>query len=125
MGKSKAYSFSDAKSDLYDRLLETCDDVERKGVTMPYTSLNGHMFSFLDKSGSLGLRLPEKERENFLRKYQASLFEAHGSVLKEYVLVPEKLFENTKELKTYFDISVEYIKSLKPKPPTKKRKTSN
>lgn len=125
MGIKKAYSFPGVKLELYDKLIKTREDLERKGASMPYTSLNGHMFSFLDNTGSLGLRLPEEARETFLRKYETTLCEAHGTVLKEYVLVPGKLFESTKELKKYFDISVEYIKSLKPKPTAKKRKTSN
>ncbi len=125
MGSKKPYSFPGVKSELYDKLIKTREDIDRKGAAMPYTSINGHMFSFLDNTGSLGLRLPEETREDFLRKYETTLCEAHGAVLKEYVLVPEKLFENTNELKKYFDISVEYIKNLKPKPTTKKRKTSN
>ena len=36
---------------LYDKLIETNTMIERKGKTTPYTSLNGHMFSFLDKTG--------------------------------------------------------------------------
>ena len=84
------------------------------------------MFSFLDKAGSLGLRLPEDARKDFLKKYDTALCEAYGTVLKEYVLVPEKLFESTAQLKKYFDISIEYVKSLKPKSPIKKiKKTSN
>ena len=66
---------------------------------MPYTSFNGNMFSFLDKHGSCGIRLPEKEREDFLKKYKTKLFETHGTVLKEYVTVPDDLLQKTKELK--------------------------
>ena len=42
------------KLDLYDRLIDSHPDIERKGVSMPYTSLNGHMFTYLSKTGSLG-----------------------------------------------------------------------
>jgi hypothetical protein len=35
---------------------------------MPYTSLNGHMFSFLTETGTMALRLPAGEREAFLKK---------------------------------------------------------
>ena len=108
--------------DLYDKLIGTNPKVERKGATMPYTSLNGHMFSFIAKDGTFGLRLPEAARESFLKKYKTKLCEAYGIVLKEYVLVPDKLFKNTNELKPYFDISFDYIKSLKPKPATKNKK---
>jgi len=43
------------------------------------------------------------------------LFETYGVVKKDYVTVPEKLLENTKELKKYLEISYEYTKTLKPK----------
>ena len=108
--------------DSYDRLIATNPGVERKGATMPYTSLNGHMFSFIAKDGTFGLRLPEEARDKFLKKYKTRLVEAYGIVLKEYVLVPDKLFMNTKELKPYFDISFAYIKSLKPNPTSKSKK---
>lgn len=107
------------KIDLYEKLIPGIRGIERKGATMPYTSLNGNMFSFLDKHGSCGMRLPEKEREDFLKKYKTSLFETHGTVLKEYVTVPENLLKNTKELKKWFAKSYTYVQTLKPKP-TKK-----
>lgn len=101
---------------LYANLVETNPAIERKGVAMPYTSHNGHMFSFLSPNGTLALRLSEKDRENFLKKYKASLMEAHGVIMKEYVTIPGKLLKNTKELKVWLDASYNYIKSLKPKP---------
>lgn len=107
------------KIDLYDQIIKTNPGIEQKGATIPYTSMNGHMFSFLDKAGSLCLRLPKEVKEDFLKKYKTTLCKSYETVLKEYVLVPEKLFENTKELKKYFDVSFEYVKNLKPKP-TKK-----
>jgi len=99
----------------YDKLIETLPGIERKGATMPYTSLNGHMFSLLDKDGTFALRLPEDVLEQFLKKYKTKLHETYGTVLKEYAVVPEKLFKNTKELAPYFKQSVDYIKTLKPK----------
>jgi len=103
----------------YNRLVETIPAVERKGATVPYTSLNGNMFSFLNSEGRLGLRLPETARENFLTKYKTALCVEYGTVMKEYVAVPADLLNNTEELKEYFLISYEYVKTLKPKP-TKK-----
>lgn len=41
--------------------------------------------------------------------------------MKEYVVVPDQLLKKTKELKTYFDLSVAYVGSLKPKPTTKRK----
>lgn len=105
---------------LYDTLVATNPKIERKGAANPYTSLTGHMFSYMNSSGSLALRLPEKEREEFLKKYKTTLFEAYGAIMKEYVTVPDSLLKNTKELKKYFELSVAYIKTLKPKATTKK-----
>jgi hypothetical protein len=36
---------------LYDKLVATNPAIGRKGATVPYTSLNGHMFSYLSKGG--------------------------------------------------------------------------
>jgi hypothetical protein len=105
--------------DLYRKLVATIPSVELKGATVPYTSLNGNMFSYLSKEGKLELRLPEKEREAFLKKYKAKLCEAYGKVQPEYVEVPDSLLTATKELKKYFDCSYTYVSSLKPKPTTK------
>lgn len=104
--------------DLYEKLVATSPGIGRKGATVPYTSLNGNMFSFINKEGSLGIRLPAESREPFLKKYRTTLVTAYGMVMKEYVAVPEDLLKNTKELAPYFRMSVEYVKSLKPKPTT-------
>ena len=40
----------------YERLVATIPGVERKGKTMPYTSVNGNMGSYLPKSGRLALK---------------------------------------------------------------------
>ncbi len=109
---------------LYEKLVATDPSIERKGATMPYTSHNGNMFSLLDKNGSLALRLSEKDWEDFLKKYKAKLHEAYGTVLKEYVSVPDSLLKNTKELKKYFALSVAYVKTLKPKATTKTKSTA-
>lgn len=104
---------------LYDKLIKTHPDIERKGVKLPYTSFNGHMFTFLSEAGVLAIRLPKDEREAFLKKYATTLMESHGAIMKEYVTVPKNLLKKTKELKKYLDISYEYVKTLKPKPQKK------
>ena len=109
--------------DRYEKLIATNPNVERKGATMPYTSVNGHMFSFLTKTGRLALRLPEQDREAFLKKFNTKLCEQNGTVLKEYVEVPDALLAKTTELKKFFERSYAYVASLKPKP-TKKKKNA-
>ena len=79
------------KLELYRKLVATNPSVELKGATMPYTSLNGHMFSFLTKTGTLALRLPTKERDAFLKKYKTQRCEQYGTVMEEYVEIPDKI----------------------------------
>ena len=104
----------------YEALIASHPEVERKGAAMPYTSLNGHMFSFLTKAGKLALRLPEQERVAFLKKYKTVLCEQNGAVLKEYAEVPDALLAKTGELQKYFGMSHAYVATLKPKPTKKK-----
>jgi hypothetical protein len=106
---------------LYEKLVATNPEVERKGDTMPYTSRGGHMFSLLAKDGTLGLRLPDGVRDAFLKKYKTKLLEQYGCVMKEYVVVPPTLLRKTAELKPYFDQAHAYVGSLKPKPTTRKK----
>ena len=107
---------------MYEKLVATNPSVKRKGATVPYTSLNGHMFSYLSKEGKLALRLPGAEREAFLKKYKAKLCDAYGRVQPEYVEVPDALLSSTRELKKYFDCSYAYVGSLKPKAGAKKKR---
>jgi len=103
---------------LYDKLIATIPEIQRKGAANPYTSLNGNMFTLLHQS-RLAIRLPEGKREDFLKKYKTTLFEAYGTVMPEYVAVPDALLKKTKELRKYLELSYEYVKTLRPKP-TKK-----
>jgi hypothetical protein len=120
MGKAAAAAPAD-KLELYEKLVASNPSVKRKGATMLYTSWNGHMFSFLTKTGKLALRLPSEERAAFLKKYKTALCEQYGAVLEEYVEVPDALLKKTQDLKKFFDLSYAYVGSLKPKP-TKRKK---
>ena len=122
MAKTPAEAIPPGKLQLYEKLEATNPKVERKGDTVPYTSLNGHMFSYLSKEGKLALRLPEKERDGFLKKYKAKLCEAYGKVQPEYVEMPDAVLAKTAELKAFFDCSFAYVASLKAKPTAKKKK---
>lgn len=107
---------------LYDKLISTNPKIERKGATMPYTAVNGNMFTLLDPSGTLALRLGEVELEKFLKKHKTKLFEAYGCVMKEYVAVPDALLKNTKEMQKYLELSHAYAKTLTPKASKKQAK---
>jgi TfoX/Sxy family transcriptional regulator of competence genes len=117
---AKKQSTSTGNVALYDKLIATIPEIERKGDANPYTSLNGNMFTLLHQS-RLAIRMPEDERAKFLKKYKTTLFEAYGAVMQEYVAVPDSLLANTKELQKYLALSYDYAKTLKPKPTKKKR----
>ena len=115
MAKNIKSTIPQDKLDAYKKLIASNPKIELKGATVPYTSYNGHMFSYFEKDATFGLRLPEKEKEAFLEKYKTTLFVSYGIVKKDFVLVPDTLLMNFKEFKPYFDISFNYVASLKAK----------
>ena len=96
----------------YDKLVDGNLNFVRKGKTMPYTSANGYMFSLLNKSAEFGIRLPKESAEKFKKKYNTTIFMSYGSVMKDYVLVPEQLLEKPKILRAYLQKSYEHVMSL-------------
>lgn len=122
MGTKKSLAETPDKVALFDKLIATIPEIERKGDTNPYTSYNGNMFTHLSAEGVLAIRLPEKERNAFILKYKTRLNISYGVVRKEYVEVPDMLLNQTGELKKYLAISYAYVKTLKPKPTTKIKK---
>jgi hypothetical protein len=98
----------------YAALVATVREAELKGAKMPYTSMNGNMYSYLGENG-VALRLPAGARDEFLAKYQTVLYHTHGIVQKEYVTVPAELLAKTDELAPYFRASFDYAKTLRPK----------
>ena len=91
-----------------------------KGAKNPYTSRNGHMFSFLAADGSMALRLSEELGEQFQSEYESGPVMSYGSVMRGYVSVPEELLANPAELAAWFDKAWDWIGSL-PAKPTKKK----
>ncbi len=106
---------------LYEKMVATNPAIERKGDTMPYTSVNGNMYSVVYKDGTVTLRLPEEARTVFMKKYKTTHPVQYGAVLKEYVVIPDILLKKTAELEPYFDLSYEYACLLKAKPARKKK----
>jgi hypothetical protein len=115
MATAKKSKIPPAALELYEKLIATNPEIERKGDVHPYTSVNGHMFTYLDQTGIMGMRLPHEEVEAFLKKYKTKLFESYGVVKKDWAAVPDSLLKNTKELQKYLQISYAYTKTLKPK----------
>lgn len=103
------------KLDLYEKLVELFPEVKRKGAKNPYTSVNGHMFSFLMQDGILALRMSKPQREAFMEEFKTEQPITYNTVMKEYVSVPDELLQDTKKLSDYFQTSYDYALSLKPK----------
>ena len=92
-----------------------------KGAKNPYTSRNGHMFSFLDADGSMALRLSDELGEEFKSIYDSGPVIQYGSVMRGYVSVPMVLLADTNELTAWFDKAYDWIGTLAPNP-TKRKK---
>ena len=109
------------KLKLYDRLISTVPEQKRKGKTSAYTSLNGHMFSFLDKNNEFSFRFSEPEKKTLMEKYGAKESIQYNSVMRGYIVVPEEIENDFDKLSDLFHKSFEYIKTLKPKPSKKNK----
>jgi hypothetical protein len=118
MAKSEA---SEETIELYKKLVEATPNIELKGKNMLYTSHNGHMHSFVAKEGYLAIRFSEEEKEAFILKYDSEPAISYGAVMRGYAVIPDALLAKIDELAPYLEMSLAYIKTLKPKPTTKKK----
>ena len=104
------------KLELYRRLIATHPEIELKGgKKLPYTSVNGHMFSSLTKDGRVGLRLSAEDREAFMAEYGAVPFRNYGANIREHVEIPDQMLEDPQSAAPYLAASYAYTKTLKPK----------
>ena len=103
------------KLERYDNLIAQFPHIERKGKTVPYTSTNTYMFTFLDKEGTMDLRLGNEDLEDFKETHQSENSVQHGTIMADFVNVPETLFEDWTQLKEYVQMSYDYTNTLKPK----------
>lgn len=112
---------SEETIELYKKLVEATPNIEWKGKNMLYTSCNGHMHSFIAKEGYVAIRFSEEEKEAFIKKYDSEPAISYGAVMRGYAVIPHSLLEKTDELIPYLEKSLAFIKTLKPKPTTKKK----
>ena len=118
MVSKKQDILSKEKLEQFEKLVQMVGGLDiKEGFGFPYCSINGNMFCFMAKTGSVGIRLPKEMREQFLKKYNTVLFENHkGPIMKEYVQVPDELMNQLEILVPYVKSSFEFVKTLKPKP---------
>ena len=121
MAKPEARAGADRLA-LYDALLATNPAIVRKGAAMPYTSVNGNMFSLLTADiRTLALRLPAPARDDFLKTHKTTLCVQYGAVMPDYMSAfPPPYWRRPGSLRGYLALSYQYACSLKPKATTKK-----
>lgn len=112
-------SQDEGKRALYMKAIDACPQIEGKGKVISYTSVNGHMSSQFSKEGDVGIRLCKEDREAFLQKYDSHLLVSYGATMKEYVVVPDNLLNDTDTVSYYLHKAHEHVSSLKPKPSKK------
>ncbi|MFT4648108.1 MAG: hypothetical protein ACI87O_002219 [Planctomycetota bacterium] len=109
--------------ELYEELVATQPEFRIKGRATAYTSLNGHMFSFMTKEGGLVMRLGQEQQEVFVKKHRSGPVIQNNATMRGYVHVPDSLLQRTAEAAKWFQASVDHIRSLEPratgKPKTK------
>ncbi len=86
-----------------------------KGAKNPYTSRNGHMFSFLDPQGTMALRLSDEMTDEFRARYDSGDVEQYGATMRGYSSVPHDLMSDTGTLAHWLDRAWEWIGTLDPK----------
>lgn len=108
--------------DQYTAYIQEWGKVERKGKKIPYTSHNGHMFTFLDTAnGYLAVRLSKEEKAAFNEKHNQGDVIQHNSVMNGYVEIPKEMFADKKAVFEMLDQSFAFVSSLEPKPSKKKK----
>jgi hypothetical protein len=114
MAKAK-YPGPAARLALYEDLVASVDDVERKGAANPYTSRNGYMTSFIDKVGEVSIRLDKPDREAFIEQFDSRISTQYGKNMPQFVVVPDGLLERPDEIRTWFIRSWQWVGTLEPK----------
>jgi len=100
---------------IYDEIVSQCPDIVRKGKSVPYTSANGHMFSFINKAGDLGMRFSLEDQDKYMNEFSTSFFESHGATMKGYILITDAMLKDKDLLIRLLRESHNYVKSLKSK----------
>jgi hypothetical protein len=103
----------------YRAVVEASGNGEVKGAKSPYTSRNGHMFSFLDGEGTMALHLSKELETEFRSRYESGPVIQYGRTMRGYSSIPPGLFAETEVLREWYDRAWEWIGTLEPKP-TKK-----
>jgi len=103
------------KLKIYDELVSRCPRFQRKGKTMPYTSANGHMFSFFNKDNEIGIRFSKEVQKEYMEKYDTTIYKSYNAVMREYILITNEMMEDLNNVVKLLNESFDYVMSLEPK----------
>lgn len=100
---------------LFEQFKPAGDDVERREMFgSPAYIVNGNMAFGLHEENFV-LRLPQAERERFVKLTGGRLFEpAPGRIMRDYVVSSKALRQTPQALGKWLDMAVNYARSLKP-----------
>ncbi len=73
------------------------------------------MFSFLDPTGVMALRLSDELTEQFRSEFESGPVMQYNSVMRGYSSVPPELLADSDTLVEWFDRSYDWIGTLPPK----------
>ncbi|MGI9666042.1 MAG: hypothetical protein ACR2N2_02930 [Acidimicrobiia bacterium] len=104
---------------IYRDLIDEIPDLQLKGKTMPYTSMNGNMFSFVSKEGILAFRLSKDRQAEYLDEHPGTTVEQYGATMRGYVEVTEVVLDDKQTTASLWSDCVANARTLDPKP-TKK-----
>ena len=108
--------------DQYTKHIKTWGKVERKGKKNPYTSHNGHMFTFFDTNENyMAVRLDKKQQEAYFEATGTGPVIQYNSVMRGYIRLTDEIFNDFNKFEEWLEKSWDYINSLDPKPTTKRK----
>lgn len=97
----------------FEKIIPDLQGVEkRKMFGYPVTFINGNMFMGVH-GNSIILRLSDNDRKEFLKLKSAKQFEPMpGRPMKEYVVIPEWMFDDKFIINSWTEKSFEYVSGL-------------
>ena len=107
---------------LYVAAVAATEGCELKGATMPYTSINGNMYSFLDKNGVVAIRLGESERAELGQIGGEPYVHESGAAMKEYMSLPSGILADKRDAAVWIGKSLAFAGTLKPKATARSKK---
>ncbi len=82
---------------------------------MPYTSANGHMFSFFNKDNEIGIRFSKEIQKEYMEKYDTIIYKSNNAVMRGYILISNEMMEDLNNVVKLLNESFDYVMSLEPK----------